>query len=219
MKKVFLFSCYILASCFCSGQVLTTDPILTGALIGSGTLENSSMSDIKNKQTAIESLQTTTASAVTFINNWQQKTYNGLLYVSSHVKSAYQIYECYRILKSIVSNESQMMSSAKKNPVALVFALKFQAEIVTRATNSYAQIAELIIKENDSKLLMDAGERVRLLNQIMSDLQVIEALSASSYFRVKWAVSQGIINTLNPFRGMINQDANIVKDIMNSWKF
>lgn len=219
MKKILILSCCALASHFCSGQVLTTDPTLTAALMANGTLENSSMSDIKNKQTAIESLQTTTASAVSFINNWQQKTYNGLLYVSSTVKSAYQIYECYKILQSIISNESKMMSSAQKNPVALAFALKFQTEMVTRATNSYAQIAELIIKENDSKLLMDAGERVRLLNQIMTDLQVIEALSASSYFRVKWAVSQGIINTLNPFRGMINQDANIVKDIMSSWKF
>lgn len=112
-----------------------------------------------------------------------------------------------------------MMSVSKSNPVALAFALKFQVEMVTRATDSYAQIAELIIKENDSKLLMDAGERVRLLNQIMLDLQVIEALSASSLFRVRWAVSQGIINTLNPFHGIINQDGNIVKNIMSSWKW
>lgn len=214
-----MVACYALISRFCFAQVVTTDPVLTATLIANGTLENSSMNDIKNKQTAIESLQTTTASAVSFINSWQQKTYNGLLYVSSTVKSAYQVYECYKILQSIIDNESKMMNTARKNPVALAFALKFQTEMVTRATNSYAQIAELIIKENDSKLLMDAGERMRLLNQVMMDLKVIEALAASSYFRVKWAVSQGIINTLNPFQGLVNRDANIVKDIMGTWKF
>lgn len=219
MKQMLITFSLTAAFYFCSGQVLTTDPTLTAALILNGTLENSSMNDIKKKQTAIESLQATTASAVSFINNWQQNTYHGLLYVSSTVKSAFQIYECYKILQSIVTNESRMMKAAKSNPVALAFAVKFQTDMVTRAANSYAQIAELIIKENDNKLLMDAGERVRLLNQVMSDLQVIEALSASSYFRVKWAVSQGIINTLNPFHGIINRDANIVKDIMGSWKF
>ena len=211
--------CSALVSSFCFGQVVTTDPVLTAALIANGTLENSSMNDIKKKQTAIELLQATTASAVSFINSWQQKTYNGLLYVSSSVKSAYQVYECYKILQSIIDNESKMISTARKNPLALAFALKFQSDMITRATSSYAQISELIIKENDSKLLMDAGERMHLLNQVMSDLKVIEALAASSYFRVKWAVSQGIINTLNPFQGLINRDANIVKDIMGTWKF
>lgn len=219
MKKFCVVVCSALVSSFCFGQVVTTDPVLTAALIANGTLENSSMNDIKKKQTAIESLQATTASAVSFINSWQQKTYNGLLYVSSSVKSAYQVYECYKILQSIIDNESKMISTARKNPLALAFALKFQTDMITRATNSYAQISELIIKENDSKLLMDAGERMHLLNQVMSDLKVIEALAASSYFRVKWAVSQGIINTLNPFQGLINRDANIVKDIMGTWKF
>jgi hypothetical protein len=219
MKKLCMVVCSALVSSFCIGQVVTTDPVLTAALIANGTLENSSMNDIKKKQTAIESLQATTASAVSFINSWQQKTYNGLLYVSSSVKSAYQVYECYKILQSIIDNESKMISTARKNPLALAFALKFQTDMITRATNSYAQISELIIKENDSKLLMDAGERMRLLNQVMLDLKVIEALAASSYFHVKWAVSQGIINTLNPFQGLINRDANIVKDIMGTWKF
>ncbi len=219
MKRIIIV---LIGGFFCTGacsQVLTTDPALTAAHIANGTVENSSMKAIKDKQTSIESLQTTTAATVSFINEWQQKTYNGLLYVSSTVKSAYQVYQCYRILQTILQYESDMMAVSKSNPVALAFALKFQVEMVTRASDSYAQIAELILRENDSKLLMDAGERVRLLNQVMLDLQVIEALSASSFFRVKWAVSQGIINTLNPFRGIINQDGNIVKGIMSSWKW
>ena len=219
MKKLVTPFICSLVSLFGYGQILTTDPALTAAHIANGTIENSSMSEIKDKQTSIETLQATTASTVSFINDWQQKTYNGLLYVSATVKNAYQIYQCYLILQSILKNESEMMTVSKSNPVALAFALKFQAEMVTRASDSYAQIAELIIRENDSKLLMDAGERVRLLNQIMLDLQVIEALSSSSLFRVKWAVSQGIINTLNPFRGIVNQDGNIVKNIMSSWKW
>src|SRR3954453_5617136 len=91
------FICF-LVPIFGYGQILTTDPALTAAHIANGTIENSSMSAIKDKQTSIESLQATTASTVSFINQWQQKTYNGLLYVSSTVKNAYQIYQCYRLL-------------------------------------------------------------------------------------------------------------------------
>jgi hypothetical protein len=199
-------------------QTLTIDPVLTGVTVASSALENNSYSAIKSKQTAIESLQASTVVFTNAIKGIQEKLYNGLLYVSSTVHNAYQIYDSYTLLKSIYENESKMISEAQQNPLALIFAVKFQNEMVLKAIAYYGQIKEFILKENDDKLLMDAGERTLLLTTILEDLRAIESYAVSSYYRVHWAVQDGIIKTLNPFGGFVNKDAQIARDILRNWK-
>lgn len=222
MKQKLIVILIVVSGHSCSmvlqAQTLTVDPVLTGVTIASSTLENSSYSTIKSKQTAIEALQASTLVFTNTINKIQTKLYNGLLYVSSTVHNAYQIYDCFTLLKSIYENESKMISEAQQNPLALIFAVKFQNEMVVKAIAYYGQIKEFILKENDEKLLMDAGERTLLLTTILEDLRAIEAYAVSSYYRVHWAVQDGIIKTLNPFGNFVNKDAQIVQDILRNWK-
>lgn len=211
---VFLHNCLIAVQ----AQTLTVDPILSGVTIASSALEDISYTTIKKKQTSIEALQASTLVFTNAINNIQNKLYKGLLYVSSTVHNAYQIYDCYTLLKSIYENESKMISEARKNPLALIFAVKFQNEMVVKAIAYYGQINEFILKENDEKLLMDAGERTLLLTTILEDLRAIESYAVSSYYKVHWAVQDGIIKTLNPFGNFVNKDVQIAQDILKNWK-
>jgi hypothetical protein len=199
-------------------QILTTDPVLTGVTLSSSALENSSYIAIKTKQKAIEGLQASTLAFTNTINSIQHKLYDGLLYVSSTVKNAYQVYDCYTLLKSIYENESKMVKEAQQNPLALGFAVRFQKEMVVKAVEYYGQIQSFIMKENDEKLLMDAGERTMLLTTLLDDLRVIEAYAVSSYYKVHWTVQDGIIRTINPFGNFVNKDAQITKDILRNWK-
>jgi hypothetical protein len=200
-------------------QSLVTDPVLEGATITAGVVENSSMNDIKNNQTAIEALQTTTVATVNLINSWQQKTYNGLLNVSNTLKNVYQIYECYTVLSEIYTNESNMLSIAGQNPLSLAFVAQFQADMITKAVEYYGQIQTFILAQGDANLLMDAGERSQLMNRILDDLRVIDALAYSSYLKVRLVVHEGIIRSLDPFLGMTNNDSRIVTNVLSSWKF
>lgn len=202
-----------------SGQELVFDPTHTASILMNGQMENKSLKDIKEKQIVIENLQTATAATVNFINDWQKKTYEGLLYVSSSVKNVYQVYECYQVLRNIYENESSMIREAKKNPLALAFVMKIQQEMISRAIGFYGQIQQLILKEGDKNLLMDAGERTRLMNQILSDLRVINGFAYSSFLKVRLVVKQGLINSINPFSSIVNKDAAIVKDVLSKWKF
>ena len=202
-----------------SAQEIVIDPALSAAIAANGLLENGSMADIKDKQNLIQNLQATTVATVNFINDWQKKTYEGLVYVSSTVKNAYQVYECYKVLKSIYENESNMLAEANKNPIALAFAMKAQGEMITRAIGFYGQIQQLVLKEGDKNLLMDAGERTRLMNELLRDLSVINGFAYSSYLKVRLVVKQGLINTINPFANFVNQDSKIVKDVLGKWKF
>jgi hypothetical protein len=221
MKKIKFSLLHFAFATLCfetKAQTLTIDPVLTGVTIASSGLENSSYTTIKNKQTAIEALQTSTLVFTNYINTIQKKLYNGLLYVSATAHNAYQIYDCYILLKSIYENESNMITEAQQNPLALIFAVKFQNEMVVKAIAYYGQIEAFILKENDEKLLMNAGERTLLITQILEDLRAIESYAVSSYYRVHWAVQDGIIKTLNPFGNFVNKDARLAQDILRNWK-
>lgn len=221
MKKfliIALFTHSLILSLNVNAQELVIDPVLAAITGASAIIENESYDKIKDKQKAIEALQAATVATTEFINNWQKKIYNGLLYVSSTVNNAYQVYEAAKIVASIYDLERKMLEEAKKNPLALIFALKYQKEMVIRAIEYYNQIQNLILKTGDEKLLMDAGERTLLLNQVLQNLRVIESFAVSSYYKVRYAVMNGMIKTLNPFGNFVNRDAQIVKDILNRWQ-
>jgi hypothetical protein len=220
LLKPFLTLCFfILSICGATAQVLVSDPALAAITAGNGILENQANDNIKEKQRTIEALQLSTVSVVNFLNDWHRKMYNGLIQVSATVSDAYQVKECVEVLADIYQLERDMIVEAQANPLALGFAVKFQREMVVKAIQYYGEIHQFILKEGDAKLLMDVGERTALLRQVLTDLRTIKAYAASSYYRVKWAVKNGIIQSLNPFAGFVNQDTRIVRDILRTWQY
>jgi hypothetical protein len=194
------------------------DPFLAGAIITANATENSNYNNIKDNQTAIQRAQEATIVVVDQVNQIQNKIYNGLMQVSSVLKNAYQIKECLQALNDILSYEGDMLAEAQKNPLALAFTLKIQNEMVSKAVSYYADIETVILKANTKELLMTAGERETLLYKVQLDLNTLRALAAYSYYKVHLAVMQGIINSFNPFKGYVDIDGKIVKDLLANWK-
>lgn len=199
-----------------SGQNI--DPFLEGAIITANATENANYNKIKDNQTAIQRAQEATIIVVDQVNQIQNKIYKGLMQVSSVLKNAYQVKECLQALNDILSYESDMLSEAQKNPLALAFALKIQNEMAGKAIAYYANISAFVLKANTKDLLMDAGERSTLLYKIQLDLNTLRAMAAYSYYKVHLAVMQGIINSFNPFKGYVDIDGKIVKDLLANWK-
>lgn len=219
MKKLLLLYIFLsFISRNVQAQKLVIDPVMAGITTANAIIENISYDKIKDNQNAIEKLQAATVVTTEYINKWQKKLYDGLLYVSSTVNNAYQVYDAARILGNIYDLERRMMQEARKEPLALIFAVKYQREMILHAIQYYNQIQELILKVGDEKLLMNAGERTLLLNQVLESLRVIESYAVSSYYKVRYAVMNGILKTLNPFGSFVNRDAQIVKDILGRWK-
>src|ERR1017187_10580566 len=94
------------------------DPLLAGAMIVANASENSNYSHIKDNQTAIQQAQAATIVVVNQVNQIQNKIYKGLMQVSSVLRNAFQIKECLQASNDILSYESDMLSEAKKNPIA-----------------------------------------------------------------------------------------------------
>ncbi len=218
MKNViFITICFIVPAVKISAQVMTIDPLVTVAIGTASIAENSQIADMKSNQTAIIAAQSATTALVGNINNLQQKTLDGLSKVSSVVRNAYQIVEAYNVLLKIYDYQSRMLAECVKDPLATILAYRVEKEMVTKALRFYTQIATLILQEGTDNL-MDSGDRNRLMNQILSDLQTIEGYSFNCYFSVHLAVLNGVVRSLNPFNQYINNDGAIVNHIMANWK-
>jgi hypothetical protein len=202
-----------------SAQTLAIDPTLTFMVGGAAGMEKSSMNKLIKKQNIIEKAQTLTVATVNQINRVQDKLYKGLTYVDNTVRNIWQVTACAEVLADAVKYESKMLKEAKRNPAALAFAMKTQKELFKRGTTLYSSINQFILKANDKEILMDAGERVRLLNGVLQDLEVIRALAYSSYITVRMIIMEGILNHINPFKYYGYSDAQIVSSIMRNWKF
>ena len=218
MKRFLIFFLILTGTSFIKAAGQNIDPFLEGAIIAANTSENSNYNNIKNNQTAIQKAQEATIIVVDQVNQIQNKIYKGLMQVSSVLKDAYQIKECLQALNDIVSYESDMLAEGQQNPLALAFALKIQNEMAAKAIGYYANISTVVLKANTKDLLMDAGERSTLLYKIQLDLNTLRAMAAYSYYRVHLAVMQGVINSFNPFKGYVDIDGKIVKDLLNNWK-
>jgi hypothetical protein len=218
MKKNFIVFLVLSNVSLIKVNAQNIDPFLEGAIITANATENANYNNIKDNQTAIQRAQEATIVVVDQVNQIQNKIYKGLMQVSSVLKNAYQVKECLQALNDILSYESDMLSEAKQNPLALAFALKIQNEMADKATAYYANISAFVLKANTKDLLMNAGERSTLLYKIQLDLNTLRALAAYSYYKVHLAVMQGIINSFNPFKGYVDIDGKIVKDLLANWK-
>ncbi len=201
-----------------SAQVVTIDPVLTAGIALANGIETSNLNDMKGNQNAIIAAQTATTALVAKINSLQEKTLEGLSYVATTVKNAYQIVRAYKIIQNIYKYQTKMLAECIKDPLATILAYRVEKEMVEKAISSYAQIATLILKEG-ADYLMDSGDRTRLLFAIITDLEMIEGFSYQAYYTVHLAVLNGVFNSLNPFNQYINNDRRIIKDILSTWKF
>ncbi|MBS1666682.1 MAG: hypothetical protein JST58_04825 [Bacteroidetes bacterium] len=194
------------------------DPVLDGATIAGFVLENENYTKIKDKQNAIEALQATVVATTASINDWQKKIFKGLTTVKQNVQNAWQIYECYTLLKQLYNNESKMISEGSSDPLAYVLVAKAQTELVNKGISYYDQISTLLVQES-SDMIMDAGERLSLMNKILADIRTLDNIAYQCYLKVHFTVINGLWKGLLGTSKILNQDAQLMNSTLKNWKF
>ena len=217
-------STLIIALCFfftyAKAQIspVVIDPVLDGATIAGFVLENENYTKIKDNQNAIEALQATVVATTASINDWQKKIFNGLTTVKQNVQNAWQIYECYMLLKQLYNNESKMISEGSSDPLAYVLVAKAQTELVNKGITYYDQISTLLVQES-SDMIMDAGERLSLMNKILADIRTLDNIAYQCYLKVHFTVINGLWKGLLGSSKILNQDAQLMNSTLKTWKF
>ena len=197
---------------------IVIDPILDGVTIAGFVLENENYSKIKDNQNAIEVLQATVVATTASINDWQKKIFKGLTTVKQNVQNAWQIYECYTLLKQLYTNESKMISEGSSDPLAFTLVARAQTELVNKGVTYYGQISSLLVQES-SDMIMDAGERITLMNKILADIRTLDNIAYQCYLKVHFTVVNGLWKGLFGTSRIVNQDAQLMNGVLKIWKF
>jgi hypothetical protein len=195
---------------------IVSDPVLTAAVIAQSSQQQSQMSDIETVKKDIAAAQAAASAAMLAIEAIQTKSLAGLTNLSPVVKNLYQLQDCVDAVNDCVKYESLMMDAAAKDPIALAWAAQTQADLETKALNTYAQISDMLMHESGDNL-MNSGQRTILLNKILDDLNSLRSLAIQSYNKVECVVQAGLIKSALP--SFVNNDAAIIKEISSNFKF
>lgn len=215
MKTLHLVLC-MLFSGFAMGQVYF-DPAVAGAQAAHTAVIKNQLNVTNEKLTLIERGQLAITGNLTIVNSMQEKIFKGLSQVSSILTTLSNVREIARISQGITSDINDIMQLAKEDPVFLVFAEQNATLFQQRATSLALEVSNFALK-GGAENLMDAGERSKTINTIMSELVILRSYTYGMYRAMYFAKMKGLFKSVNPFQGYIEMDMAIMEDIIRKRK-
>ena len=155
---------------------------------------NNRLSDINVNLSAVVSVQAIILSSLT--------------QVDQGLKSALAVRQIGSLVSEIAIESTEMIEMAKSDPHLLLFAEEVARQLKDRGINLFAEVSAFVLKEGDN-VLMDFEKRDALLKKIALELRVIRALVFSMKKSMYWAKANGLLRSLNPYQGFINQDLRL----------
>lgn len=216
IKTVFL-ACLLLFCMQLQAQIYI-DPAVAAATAGHAAVINSQLNTTNDRLTLIQRGQLAVTGQLVIVNDLQDKIYKGLSEVSSVVRNLLAVKDIADISSDIVRDANRAMVLAGNNPVLLLFAEQGAREFKTRATNLAVEVTSFVTKGGRDNL-MDAGERAKLLNRIVTEMTILRGVVYGMYRSMYWAKQRGILNSLNPYAGFINIDRRIADDIIRNARY
>lgn len=136
-----------------------------------------------------------------------------LVEVNQALKSGIMARQITSLAAEIISESDQMLHIARAEPNLLLFAEDVARQMKNRGLNLVSEVSAFVLKEG-SNVLMDFDKRDLLLKKISLELQVIRALIFSMGRSMYWAKVNGLLKSVNPFQGFINQDTYLANSIL-----
>ena len=118
---------------------------------------------------------------------------------------------------AISGDLSDVIDLAGENPALLLFAERNATMFQQRATSLALEVSSFVLKGGENNL-MDAGERSKLINQILTEMVILRSYTYGMYRSMYFAQMKGFVKALNPFQGYINVDIQLANDIVRKTK-
>lgn len=148
----------------------------------------------------------------------QTLIYEGLSNVNSALKNGLTVRNMAVTVADMTYNIDQMLTMARREPYLLVFANHIAADMRGRAMALVGDVSAYILKEGGN-VLADYNARDELLRKVTLQLQILDGLSYGAWKAMFWARERGIIASINPYAGFINQDKAFVTQIIQKAKY
>jgi len=212
MKTLILFWALFCCLGYCHAQIYV-DPLTAGAMAAHSGVINGQLDKTNDRLTLIQRGQLAVTGQLVVANDLQNTIYRGLSEVSGVMRSLLAVKDIYEISEDIIVDVNKAIGIAESNPLLLLFAESGAREFKSRATALAAEVSSFVLLGGKANL-MDAGERAKLLNRIVTELTILRGVAYGMYRSMYWASQRGILNTLNPYSGFINLDKRIADDIL-----
>ena len=193
------------------GQAVYVDVAVSGATAAHSAIINTQLKATNERLTLIERGQLAVTGNLTIVNSMQDKIYKGLSEISSILNNLSNVREIARMTTAISGDLSDVIDLAGENPERN--ATMFQQ----RATSLALEVSSFVLKGGENNL-MDAGERSKLINQILTEMVILRSYTYGMYRSMYFAQMKGFVKALNPFQGYINVDIQLANDIVRKTK-
>ncbi|MBN7817667.1 hypothetical protein [Algoriphagus pacificus] len=215
--KYFQFILFLIFSESAFGQAVYVDPAVASATAAHSAVINSQLKATNERLTLIERGQLAVTGNLTIVNTMQDKIYKGLSEVSSILTNLSNVKEIARMATAISGDLNEVMELAGENPALLLFAERNATMFQQRATSLALEVSSFVLKGGENNL-MDAGERSKLINQILTEMVILRSHTYGMYRAMYFAQMKGFVKALNPFQGYINLDIQVAQDIARKTK-
>lgn len=199
------------------GQAVYIDAAVSGATAAHAAVINSQLDATNERLTLIERGQLAITGNLTIVNKMQDKIYKGLSEVSSILTNLSNVQEIGRMATAISSDLKDVMDLAGENPALLLFAERNATMFQQRATSLALEVSNFVLKGGETNL-MDAGERTKLINQVLTEMIILRSYTYGMYRSMYFAQMKGFVRALNPFQGYVNIDIQLAQDIARKTK-
>ncbi len=180
------------------GQQVVIDPAVISTLVINHKAQQSVLKDIKEKEGAIATAQTTIATQMAVIKELKQKVYNSMKDVSAIVQNSKSIIYATDIVKDIGKYQKKIVELANDDPALTIIALKAEAELVSRTADLFTFIYTTASIGGDFNL-MDNKQRLDIIRHVVNELRVMRGMAYGISRRMAVAKRAGVLKTMNPF--------------------
>jgi len=136
-----------------------------------------------------------------------------LVEVKQVLKTGIMARQVGRLATEIVSESNYMLNLAAHDPHLLLFAEDVSRQLKNRGVNLVTEVSSFVLREGEN-VLMDFDKRDLLMKKVILELQVMRTLVYSLGRSMYWAKQAGIVRSLNPYQGFINQDKRKAEELL-----
>jgi hypothetical protein len=122
------------------------------------------------------------------------------------------------MVKRIISNQSQIIALAHKNPALIAIGYDAQLTFVAKAKSLSGYVAGLTISFGDVNQ-MKASDRKILFDFVLAELSSLQELSGNMVNMMQYANVAGLLRAANPFQNFVNADKQIAGEILQNAKY
>ncbi|MEB2774577.1 hypothetical protein SYJ56_04625 [Algoriphagus sp. D3-2-R+10] len=215
--KPFQLIVFLILSVSSFGQTVYVDPAVSAATAAHSVIIDTQLKATNERLTLIERGQLAITGNLTIVNTMQDKIYKGLSEVSSILTNLSNVQEIARMATAISGDLNDVMDLAGENPALLLFVERNATMFQQRATSLAVEVSSFVLKGGENNL-MNAGERSKLVNQILTEMVILRSYTYGMYRSMYFAQMKGFVKALNPFQGYINVDIQLAQDIARKAK-